>query len=411
MRLAGGSLGAGAIRLALRLLTGTLAIALAVLRRLGRRGRCRHEGSGCEILLTGMFQSSNWSAAHLRPLCAAVACARVVVVATGNVPTLPKLELRAPAPALARLVGEATARLLTFAWLALRLRPCVVGGFHLLLNGMAAALVAPLAGSRSLYICVGGPAEVAGGGVSAENRLFGRLRSPDLVVERRLVACLRAFDLVVTMGAGAARFLREKGVSAPIHVIPGGIDGERFRPGDATPDTDLVFVGRLAPIKRVDLFLGALALSIRQLPELRARIVGDGALRPVLERQSTELGLLERVRFEGRQADVAPYLAGARALVLTSDSEGLPLSVMEAMTCGVPAVASAVGDLPDLIVNGRNGFLVEERSPEAFAARIVELLANEPLRRRFGEAARVSATRYSVEAARQSWEAALRWAQ
>lgn len=407
---AGRQPGSRAIRLGLRLLTAALAVTLRLARSLGFRARCRHSGPGCEVLLTGMFQSSNWSAAHLQPLSAAQACARVVVVAARNVPPLQGVELHLPSVALVRLLGEAPARLVTFAWLGVRRRPCVVGGFHLLLNGLAAALVARLAGSRALYVCVGGPAELLGGGVDAENRLFARLGTADAAVERNLVACLRGFDLVVTMGSGAARFLRERGVTAPIHVIPGGIDGERFRPADGPADIDVLFVGRLAPIKRVDLLLEALAQAARRIPGIRAGIVGDGDLRRALEEHAARLGL-DRVRFEGRQADVAPFLVRARTFVLTSDSEGLPLSVMEAMTCGVPTVASNVGDLSDLVEDGRNGFLVGERCPEAFAERIVALLGDEDLRRRMAKAARASAERYSVAAAQEGWEKALRWAQ
>ena len=150
-------------------------------------------------------------------------------------------------------------------------------------------------------------------------------------------------------------------------------------------------VGRLAAIKRVDLFLAAMAYALPHLPGLTAVVVGDGAERPDLEKRARELGLEGRVRFVGHQVDVGPWLARARALVLSSDSEGLPLSVIEAMTAGLPVVVSHVGDLPDLVENGVNGFLVKERTPEAFSEKIVRLLRDEALRARFSEAARRAA--------------------
>jgi glycosyltransferase involved in cell wall biosynthesis len=391
----------------MRLLTAAIVACLTAARRLGPKTLCRHEGPGCRFLLTGTFYSTNWIEAHLAPLAAASRCASVTVVSLRPVPEIARVSVRRPPAWATRLLGEVPSRLLTFAWLALRTRPCFVGGFHLLMNGLAAALVARLAGARSLYFCVGGPAEVLGGGIGAENRLFGRMETPDEVVERRLLAAAREIDVVVTMGTTAARFFRERGVRAPIHVLPGGIDGRRFAAAFGPATQDLVVVGRLAPIKRVDLFLEAAALARRRLPQLAATVVGDGQERGRLEARAHELGLDGCVRFAGHQGDVAPWLARARVLVLTSDSEGLPLSVMEAMTAGLPVVASRVGDLPDLVEDGVNGFLVPERAPEAFAERIVELLSDDERRERFSVAARLAARRYCLEAATRGWQAVL----
>jgi glycosyltransferase involved in cell wall biosynthesis len=391
----------------LRLLTGGTLVSLAVARRLPRKARCRHSSPGCRLLLTGTFNSTNWIEAHLAPLAAAKACGGVTVVSLRAVPALTKVDVRRPPAWLVRALGEVPSRLLTFWWVALRTRPCYVGGFHLLMNGLVAAVVGHLAGARSIYFCVGGPAEVLGGGVQAENRLFGRMETPDAVVERRLVAAIDAFDLVVTMGTSAARFFRERGVRAPIHVVAGGIDWRRFATGAIVPTDDLVMVGRLAAIKRVDLFLAAMASSLKHLPGLTAVVVGDGAERPVLEMRARELGLEGRVRFVGHQVDVAPWLARARALVLSSDSEGLPLSVIEAMTAGLPVIVSHVGDLPDLIEDGVNGFLVKERTAQAFSEKIVALLRDDALRTRFSEAARRAARQYSIEASARKWDAIL----
>jgi len=93
--------------------------------------------------------------------------------------------------------------------------------------------------------------------------------------------------------------------------------------------------------------------------------------------------------------------------VLSSDSEGLPLSVIEAMTAGLPVIVSHVGDLPDLIEDGVNGFLVKERTAQAFSEKIVALLRDDALRTRFSEAARRAARQYSIEASARKWDAIL----
>lgn len=394
----------GMVRRALRVGLLAYAAALRVAGWLGRRPRRRPAGRPLEILLTGSFHSTNWIAAHLRPLAESNACRRVVVVSTFPIPGLPKVVAVYPPRRLRRLIGSVPARLLTFGWLALRRRPDVVGGFHLLVNGLAAALLARLTGARSLYFCVGGPMEVLDGGIWAENRVFGRLETPDRVVERRLVRAVDAFDLVVTMGRRAARFFRERGVRARFEVVPGGIGAAEFAAGQEHPEFDLILVGRLAAIKRIDVFLRAVAIVAQRVPGVTSIIVGDGELRDELRDLAERLGLNGRVRFAGHRTDVAELLRRARLFVLTSDSEGLALSLMEAMTCGLPAVVTDVGDLADLVEDGVNGYLVPRRSPEALADRIVELLTDDARRARFARAARRAAERCEAGRTARRWD-------
>ncbi len=365
---------------------------------------------GAQVVLTGTFYADNWIAAHVCPLAQSWRAGRVRVVAAAPGPELPKVEwVIAPAWLVAG-VGRTPARLLTFGVLALRSRPHVVGGFHLLLNGLAALLVARAAGARALYFCGGGPAEVLDGGVWGENRLFRLMETPDATVERRLLRSVAAFDLVVTMGQRAIDFFRARGVQPAFRVVSGGIDARRFAPGEASPSFDLAFVARLSHVKRCDLFLDALAIVSRCRPGTSAVVVGDGPLLAELREHARRLGLGEGVRFVGPQRDVERWLRSARAFVLTSESEGLSLALMEAMLCGLPAVVSDVGDLPELVDHGVNGFLVPERSPDAFAARILELL--EPGRLApFSRAARASAERYDVDRVARAWDGILgEWA-
>ena len=134
------------------------------------------------------------------------------------------------------------------------------------------------------------------------------------------------------------------------HVVSGGIDPHRFHPAAATlPEFDLIVTCRLVPVKRIDLFLRAVHCLVSDLPNVRAVIVGEGPLREALEGQARELGIEKNVTFVGQQAAVEDWLRRSRIFVLTSDSEGLSLSLMEAMMSGLPAVVSAVGDLGDLV--------------------------------------------------------------
>ena len=372
-----------------------------------RRSRREAGARGYEVLLTGTFHSDNWILSHLIPLARARLCAGVRVVTTYSIPAIDKVTVISPPPWLVGVVGAVPARLATFLWVGLRTRPHFVGGFHLLFNGLAAALLGRVVGARSIYFCVGGPAEVLQGGIASENRLFERLEVPDAVVERQLVRAVRDFDLVVTMGSGAREFFRERGATGTLEIVPGGLDVRKFSPAAEPPQVDMIFVGRLSPIKRVDLFLHSVAMVREALPGARAVIVGDGAMRPALESLARELGLAGCVRFAGRQSGIEAWLRNAKVFMLTSDSEGLSLALIEAMLCGVPAVVSDVGDLGDLVEDGRNGYLVRERTPDEFAARALQILRDEGTRRRLATQARAAALRYGVDACAQVWDRVL----
>lgn len=392
--------------LLVRALLGARAALMSAATLLGPRKRDAGE-DGAEILLTGTFHSESWILSHLKPLSLSTGCRRVRVVSHFPIPPLDKVERVVPGPRLSRLLGEVPARLLTFIAVALRSRPHAVGGFHLLVNGLLASPLARAVGGRSVHFCVGGPAEVQGGGILSENRLFGSLQAPNPGVEARLLRAVAEFDLVVTMGSRAKAFFRNHGVEGDIRVIPGGIDAERFGTGGVPPEWDVVFVGRLVPVKEVDLLLRALSLVKRELPGVRAAIVGDGPLRRELEAKAEALGLGGSVEFLGQRTDVFSILERSRVFALTSMTEGLSLALMEAMAAGLPAVVPDVGDLGDLVRNGENGYLVGDRSPGSFAGRIAAILKDEGLRRDFSEAARSAMASHETARAARQWDSVL----
>ncbi len=378
--------------------------ALAVARVVHLPGR-RCDGP-VDVLVTGTFHSDNWVRAHLLPLAASAKCRSVRVVSVNPIPGIDKVTAVYPPTWLRRVMGDVPARMLVFCWMAVRHRPHWVGGFHMLLNGLVAGLMGRLCGGRSIYFCVGGPMELIGGGALSENRLFAKMGRADDDVERQLVKAVGTFDLVITMGTRAIEYFKQRGIVANYHVVSGGIDST-FDPAAARPTRDLVLVGRLVEVKRIDLFLRAVAAASRDLPKLTATIVGDGPLRGDMERLARELGIADRVQFAGHQDDVPKWLGQGRLFVLTSDTEGLALSLMEAMTCGLPAVVSNVGDLGDLVQHGVNGFLVDERTPEAFAERIVELLSDSARLSAFSQAARQAAMRHQTPRVIEQWDGIL----
>ena len=370
----------------------------------------RRRRGGARIVLTGMFVSDGWVMAHVKPLAASDWCQRIWVVTDRPMGAIAKTSYACAPKWLQKLIGRVPARSLYCLLTTLRHRPDVVGGFHLLLNGIVALVAARLVDARSIYFCVGGWTETWGGGGRSENRLFRKIGEDNSQLERAVLGFVGDIDLTVTMGSRAREYLRTRGVSSPIEVMSGGIDRSQFTSTSDGParEFDLIFVGRLVPIKRPDVLLRIVAKVAAEIPHIRLVIVGDGPLRAELETQAHQLGISGNVTFAGHQSDVFAWLRRSRVFVLTSDSEGLPLSVMEAMTAGLPAVASDVGDLADLVRDGANGCLPPRRDVDAFARRIVELLSDEERYERFVAEARRSAIPYSLEGMTARWDLILR---
>lgn len=359
------------LRMALRCWHGVMRLLTAII------PRRRSDPDGVRVLVTGKFLSDTWVGSFLYPMAKVTGCAGVWTVTAFPIPPTPGVHAVYPPGWMQRLLGQAAARTLMFAWYTLRLRPHVIGGFHLLLNGLAAGLLARLIGARCFYVCLGGQNELNDGGLYSENSLFVRIESPDPILERLLLKAVGRFDRVVTMGHGAMENFRQRGVSADFHPIPAAIDTARFRCADIPRDIDVLFVGRLVEVKRVDILLQAVAIAARTLPDVRAVIVGDGPLRGDLETRAAALDLSrDQVQFVGQQARIEEWHQRAKIFVLTSDSEGVSLAMLEAMSCGAVPIVSDVGDLKDMIEEGRNGFLIERRRPDLFAQRFVELLSD-----------------------------------
>jgi len=194
-----------------------------------------------------------------------------------------------------------------------------------------------------------------------------------------------------------------------MRVIPNGVDLRRIDRADGGARTELgigpedFVVGTVA---RLDATKDTITLArafaklyrLRQGAKLKLLIVGDGDQKVVIENFIAEQGLSAAVIFTGLRHD-APRLYGAmNVFVLSSLSEGMPLTVLEAMSARLPVVATNVGALPELVEEGGTGFLVEPKDDQALAEKLAQFYSEPELARRFGEAARRKVEReYSLE--------------
>lgn len=200
-------------------------------------------------------------------------------------------------------------------------------------------------------------------------------------------------------------------------VIPNGIPTDEYahprtsrtqwRAKEGFRDDQVLFVcvARFAEQKNHALLLKAFAEGPAADPTAHLVFVGEGDLRPELEQQAKTLGIAGKTRFLGLRTDIPDVLGAMDAFVLSSDWEGNPLSVMEAMAAGLPVVSTAVGGVPALLSHGQEGFLEKAGDARGLAGSMLCLLSNAEKRRSMGAAAAKRAKgRFDVSVMVQEYE-------
>jgi len=124
------------------------------------------------------------------------------------------------------------------------------------------------------------------------------------------------------------------------------------------------------------------------MPNLRLWMVGDGSERKALESLASELGIDSQITFWGQQLDVAPFFSAADAFIMSSNSEGLPMSLLQAFSLGLPAIVTDVGGMAEVVRLAQAGFTVPVSDPAGMSAAILKLAAADAERKRFSTNAR-----------------------
>jgi glycosyltransferase involved in cell wall biosynthesis len=150
-------------------------------------------------------------------------------------------------------------------------------------------------------------------------------------------------------------------------------------------------------IKGVPFFIEAVPLILQQVSEARFLVLGDGHLRAGLESRVRELGVGDRVIFAGFQEDIHRFYPLMDVSTLTSLSEGLSITILESMSYGLPVVVTRVGGNPELVEDGKTGFLVPPRDPKAFAEAVAALLIDPDRREVMGAHAKASIQSFRIE--------------
>jgi colanic acid/amylovoran biosynthesis glycosyltransferase len=178
-----------------------------------------------------------------------------------------------------------------------------------------------------------------------------------------------------------------------LEVVPLGINPAVFAPSPFRENPlpfQVFFIGRLVPVKGLQVLLAALDLLVKQGRDVRLRIIGDGPERPALEEDARHRGIDRQVIFEGRvdSARVPGLCAEADAFAMSSFAEGVPVGMMEAMAMAIPCVAPQITGIPELARDGAEALLYAASDHQGLAQAIATLMDDPALRRRIGEAGR-----------------------
>lgn len=216
-------------------------------------------------------------------------------------------------------------------------------------------------------------------------------------VKRLLNAKWPAFHIVnSTPSADAANCALSLFTSRHVVTVRNALDLNQFTcMSEASEKRGYVAaIGSLMAVKRWDRLL-RVARNLKNVlgEDIRFQIAGDGPLRPALDKLADDLGVSKIVEFRGAIHDIPAFLSGAKFLVHTSQSEGCPNVVMEAMACGLPVVAMETGEIPYLVEDGKTGFVVRQEDEATFTKYVSLLFSNDGLCLKMGEAAREKAKR------------------
>jgi len=217
-----------------------------------------------------------------------------------------------------------------------------------------------------------------------------------------------AVDLVISPSPGMMDVLRKLGVTSQIEVVPNGVELDRFqqtctgdgrtRLGFTAEDTLLVYSGRLGPEKNLDFLLRAFSGAAEALDHVHLLLIGGGPEEEDLKKLAFQLGMADRVHFIGMiEYELMPrFLSMCDLFVTASVTEVHPLSVIEAMASGLPALGIHSVGVGDIIEDGRTGLLASQNQA-AFAAKLTRLCLDHSLRHKMGNLAREASEKYAID--------------
>lgn len=227
-----------------------------------------------------------------------------------------------------------------------------------------------------------------------------------------VVAYYNRCDLVLGPTKSLIDVLIRHGLKKPISILQNSIDMNLFKPiasqiekeylkkGYAIQGTSIIFEGRLSYEKSIDQIIKSFSLMLKRKPDLKLMLVGDGPERGNLEKLAENLKIKDNVIFSGFVSygeEVVKAYQANEIYLTASKSENMPVSILEAMGCGLPIVAVKERGLSELVRNNVNGFFAKTDNPEDMAQKTLRLISDSNLLKKFSDASRSLALKYSHE--------------
>lgn len=262
-------------------------------------------------------------------------------------------------------------------YLSIHEKPELIHGYLLFPHGILAIAVGMLTRKKVGVSLIAGPVELYASGSPIGKYSYCTPLPPLNRIGKILLQMLDKCDIITVTGNYTMRFLSKNGINEnKITILPHVID-DRFKVIDVAKEYDVVFVGRLAAVKHIETLIKSIDVVGKRYPNLKVAIVGDGPCKIELEHLSTKLNLNEIIYFAGYQSNVWECYNRGKLSIITSEREGFPYSVVEALSCGLPVVTSNCGDVSNVIKDDYNGIIVNDyQDYYSFAEAILKLLQN-----------------------------------
>lgn len=246
-------------------------------------------------------------------------------------------------------------------------------------ENILAALLAPMLGVSRLYCTIHGlPEAVANGGRGTALKTRAKRWLELMALRARFSGVVAVSDNIKNELIREYAFKEEQ-----VTVIHNGVPIPNQKPTATYECLSMVHigtVGRMVPVKQFDLFLRVAAEVKSRVPNVKFSILGDGPLREYLADEILRLRLGDCVELVPPMSDPLAYFQSLDIYMNTSLHEGIPLSVLEAMSCGKPVIAPRVGGIPEIVCHGEEGYLINSTDPVEFAGRCLALI-EDPIRR------------------------------